>query len=126
MKSVDDFVQSIFSCASEYRYDRNVRMSMQLFVLHIWPSLINVQQHDFIKDIIEKHRRLAFQERRPRFCTNSLEHRLMLRSLQCLLCLTSVIKDSVRKLILRAKYEQEEIRIPIYLEFVKSHLRLYC
>jgi hypothetical protein len=45
--------------------------------------------------IIEKHRRLASKERRPRFCTNSLEHRIMFRSLQCLLCLTSVIKDSV-------------------------------
>ena len=78
----------------EYRYDRNVRIAMQLFLLHICPSLLNVQQHELIKDIIKKHRRSAFQERRPRFCTNSLEHRLMVRALQCLLCLTSVIKDS--------------------------------
>ena len=78
----------------EYRYDRNVRITMQLFLLHIWPHLVNVQQHELVKDLIKKHRQLAFQTRRPRFCTNSLEHRLMFRSLQCLLCLTSVIKDS--------------------------------
>ena len=78
----------------EYRYDRNVRITMQLFLLHMWPRLVHVQQHELVKDLIEKHRRLAFQDRRPRFCTNSLEHRLMFRSLQCLLCLTSVIKDS--------------------------------
>jgi hypothetical protein len=70
---------------------------MQLFLLHIWPSLHNVQHNDIIMQVIEKHRRLASKERRPRFCTNSLEHRVMLRSLQCLLCLTSVIKDSVFK-----------------------------
>ena len=69
---------------------------MQLFLLHIWPSLLKVQQDDLVNGIIEKHRRLAYKERRPRFCTNSLEHRLMFRSLQCLLCLTAVIKDSVR------------------------------
>lgn len=81
--------------SSEYRYDRNVRISMQLFLLHIWPSLLNIQRHDLLVAIIEKHRRVASKERRPRFCTNSLEHRIMLRSLQCLLCLTAVIKDSV-------------------------------
>ena len=64
-------------------------------MLHIWPSLPHVQQHEFVLQVIDKHRLLAFKERRPRFCTNSLEHRLMLRSLQCLLCLTSVVKDSV-------------------------------
>jgi len=80
---------------SEYRYDRNVRVLTQSFLLHIWPSLVNVQQNDILMQIIEKHRRLASKERRPRFCTNSLEHRIMFRSLQCLLCLTSVIKDSV-------------------------------
>ncbi len=84
---------------SEYRYDRNVRILMQLFLLHIWPSLLNVQQNDILMKIIEKHRRLASKERRPRFCTNSLEHRIMFRSLQCLLCLTSVIKDSVERKI---------------------------
>lgn len=68
---------------------------MQLFLLHIWPSLLNIQRHELLVAIIEKHRRYASKERRPRFCTNSLEHRIMLRSLQCLLCLTSVIKDSV-------------------------------
>ena len=84
-------------CSREYRYDRNVRITVQLFLLHIWPSLLHVQQHDLVKEIIEKHRRLAYKERRPRFCTNSLEHRLMFRALQCLLCLTAVIKDSVRE-----------------------------
>lgn len=69
---------------------------MQLFLLHIWPSLLNVQRHDILVGMIEKHRRLASKERRPRFCTNSLEHRIMFRSLQCLLCLTAVIKDSVK------------------------------
>jgi hypothetical protein len=68
---------------------------MQLFLLHIWPSLLSVQQNDIVIQMIEKHRRLASKERRPRFCTNSLEHRIMFRSLQCLLCLTSIIKDSV-------------------------------
>ncbi|CAF0979391.1 unnamed protein product [Rotaria sordida] len=77
----------------EYRYDRNIRVLIQLFVLHIWPSLLNVQQNDIVMQIIEKHRHLALKERRPRFCTNSLEHRIMFRSLQCLLCLTSVIKN---------------------------------
>ena len=70
---------------------------MQSFLLHIWPSLLNVQQNDIVLKIIEKHRCLASKERRPRFCTNSSEHRIMFRSLQCLLCLTSVIKDSVDK-----------------------------
>ncbi|CAF1052840.1 unnamed protein product [Rotaria sp. Silwood1] len=78
----------------EYRYDRNIRVLIQLFVLHIWPSLLNVQQNDIVMQIIAKHRHLALKERRPRFCTNSLEHRIMFRSLQCLLCLTSVIKNS--------------------------------
>jgi hypothetical protein len=70
---------------------------MQLFLLHIWPLLPNIQQNDILTQIIEKHHRLASKERRPRFCTNSLEHRIMLRSLQCLLCLTSIIKDPVKK-----------------------------
>ncbi|CAF2861797.1 unnamed protein product [Rotaria sp. Silwood2] len=78
----------------EYCYDRNIRVLMQLFILHIWPSLLNVQQNDIVMQIITKHRHLALRERRPRFCTNSLEHRIMFRSLQCLLCLTSVIKNS--------------------------------
>jgi hypothetical protein len=86
-----------FHSSSEYRYDRNVRMLTQLFLLHIWPSLLNVQQNDILMQIIEKHRHLASKERRPRFCTNSLEHRIMFRSLQCLLCLTSVIKNSVKR-----------------------------
>jgi hypothetical protein len=85
-----------WNSSSEYRYDRNVRVLTQLFLLHIWPLLLDVQRNDILLEIIEKHRRLASKERRPRFCTNSLEHRIMLRSLQCLLCLTSVIKDSVR------------------------------
>lgn len=72
-------------------------MLVQSFLLHICPSLLNVQQNDIVMKIIEKHRCLASKERRPRFCTNSSEHRIMFRSLQCLLCLTSVIKDSVNK-----------------------------
>lgn len=82
---------------SEYRYDRNVRVLTQLLLLHIWPSLPNVQQNEIVMQIIEKHRRLASKDRRPRFCTNSLEHRIMFRALQFLLCLTSVIKDPVRE-----------------------------
>ncbi|CAM4977170.1 unnamed protein product [Rotaria socialis] len=78
----------------EYRYDRNIRVLIQLFLLHMWPSLLNVQQNDIVMQAIEKHRCLASKERRPRFCTNSLEHRIMFRSLQCLHCLTSVIKNS--------------------------------
>ncbi|CAF4140691.1 unnamed protein product, partial [Adineta steineri] len=78
----------------EYRYDRNVRTLMQLFLLHMWPLLHSVQQNEIIMQIIEKHRLLASKERRPRFCTNSLEHRIMFRALQCLLCLTSIIQDS--------------------------------
>ncbi|UJR37543.1 hypothetical protein I4U23_030245 [Adineta vaga] len=78
----------------EYRYDRNVRVLIQLFLLHIWPSLHSVQQNDIVIQIIEKHRLLASKERRPRFCTNSLEHRIMFRSLQCLLCLLFIIEDA--------------------------------
>ncbi|CAF1528436.1 unnamed protein product [Rotaria magnacalcarata] len=78
----------------EYRYDRNIRVLIQLFILHIWPSLHSVQQNDILSQVIEKHRQVASKERRPRFCTNSLEHRIMLRSLQCILCLTSAIKNS--------------------------------
>lgn len=87
---------SFLTKRSEYRYDRNVRLISQLFLLHIWPSLVQVQQDQLVKELIVRHSQIAFQERRPRFCTNSLEHRVMFRSLQCLLCLTSVIKDSVR------------------------------
>jgi hypothetical protein len=56
-------------------------------------------------EIVDRHRRLASKERRPRFCTNSLEHRIMLRSLQCILCLTSVIKDSVGRKFLDFIYQ---------------------
>lgn len=88
---------------------------MQLFLLHIWPSLLNVQRHDILHGMIEKHRRLASKERRPRFCTNSLEHRIMFRSFQCLLCLTAVIKDSVKIYLL--------FSIKRINQFFQSHLK---
>jgi len=105
---------------SEYRYDRNVRILSQLFLIHIWPILSIDQQTDLLMKIIEKHRCLASKERRPRFCTNSLEHRIMFRSLQCLLCLTSIIKDSVQiKPKLASKFYFFLLN---FAEFIKNYL----
>ena len=111
----------------EYRYDRNVRITMQLFVLHIWSHLPIVQQHEFVKDLIKKHRHLAFRERRPRFCTNSLEHRLMFRCLQCLLCLTSVIKDSsllktIYDYIIETLFHENEPSLRLLAEWILVRL----
>jgi len=85
----------------------------------MWPSLFNVQQNDIVMQIIEKHRRIASKERRPRFCTNSLEHRIMFRSLQCLLCLTSVIKDSVERNLFSFFFIDKDW---IFLESFKNNL----